>query len=74
MAISRTYAEKLVAECLSQQRRLRDLANDAREALQPDDAALVIQRIGSVLGAIELDLLSYFFDEFPDLEPRDDAL
>ncbi len=73
MNISRSFAENFVSKCLAQQRELRELANDARETLQPDDATRVIEGVGSVLGAMELDLLRQFFDEFPDLEPKGEA-
>ncbi|MEQ1714044.1 MAG: hypothetical protein ABL908_21975 [Hyphomicrobium sp.] len=64
---------KLVSGCLAQQSELRDLANDARETLQPEDAARVIDGIGCILGAMELDLLRHIFDAFPDLEPNGEA-
>lgn len=68
MSISYEFAAALVADCLTQQRTLRDWANRAREELSKPDADKIVAGIGHILGNMEIELLSVLFAAHPILE------
>lgn len=70
--IDKAFASVLVAECMAQQTKLRELAFQAREKYSDEDAKPIVQGIGCILGAMELDLLADIFKVYPELEPGGD--